>query len=280
MSSSPKTRPITASGVARCSSVMPLTSTSVFAIPTTASAATATAVAGTRPSATSGRPHSSIPSANAGASLRRPVSDADAAMPTMPPIPTAELSRPSPASPRPSRSSATAASRTVSAPSTNVCAAKKPSSRRTRPSLRTAPIPSVTWASSPGSASAASRVRGVSWMRDTSSADHSSVPAVTNSTTAVLETASSRPASAGPAKKLVLSIPFDTTFAAVSCSGRSARLGSSADFAGSNAVATIPLSPDASSTRMYGASARTSRPMPATITTRIRSAATITRTRG
>jgi hypothetical protein len=80
-------------------------------------------------------------------------------------------------------------------------------------------------------------------MRVTRRADYRNVAAVANSTASVLETASSSAPTAGLAKNDMLSIELETTFAAVSSSGRSASDGSKAPFAGSNAGATTSLTP-------------------------------------
>ena len=117
-------------------------------------------------------------------------------------------------------------------------------------------------------------------MPATSSADHTNVPAQTPSTSSTLVAATSTPPSAGPTKIETLSIVLEVTFVAVSSSGSVASSGSSADFAGSNAVPTTFLSDEASSTTISGAPTSTSSALHATMTARSTSLTTITRTRG
>ncbi len=76
-------------------------------------------------------------------------------------------------------------------------------------------------------------------MRSRKSAEITIIAAVTEKTTPVLATASSKPARAGPAKTAMLSMPLATAFAAVSSSGVRASDGVSAACAERNGVVAM-----------------------------------------
>ncbi len=107
-----------------------------------------------------------------------------------------------------------------------------------------------------------------------SRADQANVAALKRSTTGALVVASSRPASAGPAKKDRLSSALLVPLAAVSSSGRLTREGSSARMAGRNGVPTTEAVPARTKTST-GRSAQMSRAAPVMRTIRRRSEVTI-----
>ncbi len=154
--------------------------------------------------------------------------------PSTPPTPTAASSQPTPAEPVPSSLIAVTTSSTARAPATSICAVNRP-----RSALR--PIVRAPASSAPPSDSSAcsgcSRSTATSGSRRTSRIVESPNAAAAKPNTAVVPVAtSSTPASAGPAKKPRPSIVEETTFAAVSCSGSSTRLGRIATCAGRKGV--------------------------------------------
>ena len=125
---------------------------------------------------------------------------------------------------------------TPSAPSTNVCAAKRPLRIRSCGTAATIRNPAVAsrnrFSGSGGSSPSGSSI----WI--TIAADQSSSAAVTRKVTSIPKAATSRPPSAGPTNSPTLSIVLAVTFEAVSSSGVRARPGTSAAWAGRNALET------------------------------------------
>ena len=233
LSITPKTRATTSSGAARCSRVMPETSTIVLPMPTIASSTSANTWFGQIATNAIGTPQMKMPRPKSAASRRLPTRAAAATAPSRPPMPTAELRKPTPAFPVSRSFSAITTIRTFNIPSTNVCAENSPTSRRRRRSRAMMRKPA-------NSSSAIELASGVSpfstsasgWMPATRIADQTSAAAVTMKTAPGPDAASSRPPIAGPPKIPMLSIALADTFAAVSSSGVRTSDGTSAACAG------------------------------------------------
>ncbi len=99
-------------------------------------------------------------------------------------------------------------------------------------------------------------------------------------TTGTEVTVTSRPPSAGPTKKAMLSTVLAVPLAAVSSSGPSTSEGSSAATAGRNGVDTIATTVARATIRMVGAFTAMRPEMTSTSPNLVRSQATITRLRG
>ena len=243
LSSTPNTRASTSSGAARCSNVIPETSTSVLPIPTMPSRTSANTWFGHTATSAIGTPQMKMPSPKSAARRRRPTSAAAAIAPSRPPTPTAELRKPTPALPVSSSLSATTTISTFSIPSTNVCAEKSPTRRRRRRSraiVRNPASSSSTTETASRSAASPSETGRIPEIRK---ADQSKREAVTTKTVPGPVAASRMPPMAGPPKMPTLSIELAATFAAVSSSGVRASVGTRAACAGRNAVAAIPTAP-------------------------------------
>ena len=185
-----------------------------------------------------------IPIPKSAACRLRPTSAAAASAPSRPPMPTAELRKPTPDLPVSSSFRAITTMSTFSIPSTNVCAEKRATSRRSRRSRTIVRKPASSSSTmDTASSRSASSTSATGRMPMRRNADQSTVPAVTRNTSPGPLAARSRPPSAGPPKIPTLSIVLAATLAAVSSSGVRASEGIRAASAGRKAVAATPTRP-------------------------------------
>src|SRR5436190_3273914 len=116
-------------------------------------------------------------------------------------------------------------------------------------------------------------------MSATCSAENTNVPAVAKKTVSTFVAARRSPPIAGPAKLPIAAIVLIATFAAVSSSGVSETVGSSADCAGLNVVDKMATSPASAYTMPAGRDDMTASPAPTSEIVRVTSANSITRSR-
>ena len=164
----------------------------------------------------------------------------------MAPAPTALLSSPTPELPMSRTSKASTTSSTSRTPTIRYWTVSRATESRGSRSRARVPNPPRAVRRTPVSRPARSAVAGpgpapVSTQL-TSSPEQARAPAITAKTAPGPLTASSRAASAGPARMLMLSVQLEATLAAVSSSGVRARMGSSAFCAGRVMVIEVAAS--------------------------------------
>ena len=167
---------------------------------------------------------------------------------------------------------------TLIAPDTNTCAPNRPMIRRMRGLLPTAAKPSATSARMPSVCDSLIG-RSPRGMPDSITSDQANVSESIAITVPVPAQTSNRPPRAGPRNVPTLSIVLVTTLAAVSCSGDDVSDGSSAVWAGWNAVETAVTISAAAYTITAGADVHTATAAPAVASRRIESEASITERR-
>ena len=160
-------------------------------------------------------------------------------------MPTAELRKPKPASPISSSSSEATTIRTVNAPATIVCAPYSATIRRRSRSTAKVRKPAPTSRRNEPRSDGSLLGGATERMPAIITADQRKLSALTPNTSSGFVAASRMPPSAGPTKVPMLSTVEDVTFAALSSSGVRASDGSSAAWAGRNAVPITLTSPTA-----------------------------------
>ena len=240
-STRPNTRPATAAEAVRWISVTAEMSTTLFPIPSRASATIAAHVRGSAASASSGAPKQASPSPKFAAVRLRPTSASATIAPTIAPTPVAACRNPTPAFPRSSSSSATTTTSTLYAPATIVCARVEPDHDA---QARLAPHRAEAGRDPARVLVRVRRRRGPLRPRDPR--DERRAPEIggrdgrrTRASGRRAGRAARRPP--GPANAPMLSNVLEVTLAAVSSSGVSARRGMSEASAGRNAVLTIEV---------------------------------------
>ena len=241
LSITPNTRASTAAGAERWISVIAATSTTVLPAPTPASTANTIRAVGDNPTSEMPTPHTIAPKANQAPSRRLPERPAARMPPMIPPTPKAESRYPTPAFPRSNTSSASTTLNTASAPATIVCTAYTPttaSNARSEASVRIPAVASRKRLSGAGFGHGFGFASGLVHQRDQRRRpqhprgrehEHRGRPADPSTATPPM-----------PAKKMATpSTVVATAFAAVSCSGVRASVGSSAACAGRKVLVTI-----------------------------------------
>ena len=219
-----------ASGISRCSIVMPATLLSDM--PADENAKRGPAATGTIVVAATGRPVAMSPDRNGPDNRRRPVTTTATEAPTIEPMPIETFIKPTPDSPVPSTSNANTMISTSITPKTNVHMPSRPTSKRARGSCHAVRIPSESSRRSAGGADGSRTAAGEGGMLATST-----VPTTSNRASA----ASTDPgpdreplmakaivASKGPRNEQALSIMPVAAYAAVRSLGVGASPGSTA----------------------------------------------------
>jgi hypothetical protein len=180
-----------------------------------------------------------------------------------------------------SRSSSDATTiRTVNAPATIVCAPYNPTIRRRSRSTANVRKPAPTSRRNEPRSVRSALSKATGRMPAIITADHTKLSALTAKTVSAFVAARRMPPSAGPTNVPMLSTVEEVTLAALSSAGVRASDGSSAACAGRKAVPTTLASPTAAYTIAAGPSQRIVSATTTISGARIRSVATMTRSRG